>query len=838
MGEETTLTRTEEPVMRAPSPSSPSRQKPIRRALDALAQNARSALRSTAKRPAFAAVAVATLALGIGANTAAFSVLYGVVLSRLPYPEPDRLVRVHELSRRGGEMAVAEPNFHDWHAQAPGFRGLAAYGGWRTTVLGGERPVLAEVAAVSEDFFQVMGVPPARGRTTLPEEHRLGADPAGVVSHDFWRDQLGGGAIEGRTLDAGGHALRIVGVMPPGFGFPGDTDVWAPMELEEPNEHRTAHNWRVVGRLDDGVGAAAAERDMDALTRRIIAEHEGETAATSDYLAAGARVVPLLDEIAGPVRRPLLLLFAAAGLVLLVACSNLASAFLARGVERQREMAVRVSLGAGPGRLLAQLFAESLLVALAGAAAGLALAWGTLELVVAGAGEALPRAEAIGLHGPVLAFTLGMSVVTALLFGVLPGLQLVRRAPSRPLHAGGGGSADRSRRRAWRVLVAAEVALALVLLAGSGLLLRSLWETLREDPGFDPERVVAASVSLPGSQYPGETERRAFFQELLGELAASPGVAGAGVISDLPLGGSGAGGLMEVEGGAVPDVTAEYRVTDAGYFEALGIPLLAGRRFDERDHRDAPHAVLVNRALAEAVWPGQDPVGRRMTGGGMDNYWDQDVWATVVGVVGDVRQQELTQADRPTAYFHYLQRPHRLWAGDVVVRSANGGERIAAALDRAIRDTDPQVPYELRSLGEVVSGSVARQRFSASLLGGFALVGLLLAAVGIYGVVSYTVAQRRKELGIRLALGATPPRVRNQVLTGAMAPVAAGLALGLAGSLAAGRVVASLLYGVEPTDPATLAGAAALLAATALTASYLPARETVRIDPVETLKAE
>jgi len=825
--------------MRAPSqPSSPSRQKPSRRAFDALALDARSAVRSVVKRPAFTAVAVVTLALGIGANTAAFSVLYGVVLSRLPYPEPERLVRVHELSKSGGTMAVAQPNFEDWHAQAPGFDGLAAYAGWRTTVLGGERPALAEVAAVSEDFFEVLGVPPALGRATLPEEHRLGADPAGVVSHDFWRDQLGGAAIDGRTLDAGGHLLRIVGVMPPGFGFPGETDVWAPMELEEPNEHRTAHNWRVVGRLADGASAAAAEREVDALTRRIIAEAEGGDAAASDYLAAGARVVALLDEIAGPVRRPLLLLFAAAGLVLLVACSNLASAFLARGVERQREMAVRVSLGAGPGRLLAQLFAESLLVALAGAAAGLALAWAALELAVAGAGDALPRAEAIGLHGPVLAFTLGVSVLTALLFGVLPGLQLVRRAPSRPLHAGGGGSADRSRRRVWRTLVAAEVALALVLLAGSGLLLRSLWQTLGEDPGFDPERVVAASVSLPGSQYPGEAERRAFFEELLGGLAASPGVAGAGVISDLPLGGSGASGLMEVEGGAVPSVTAEYRVADAGYFEALGIPVLAGRRFDGQDHAGAPHAVLVNRALAEAVWPGQDPVGHRMTGGGMDNYWDQDVWATVVGVVGDVRQAELTEVDEPTAYFHYLQRPYRLWAGDVVVRTANGDERMAAVLDRAIRETDPQVPYELRSMGEVVSGSVARQRFAASLLSGFALVGLLLAAVGIYGVVSYTVAQRRKELGIRLALGATPPRVRNQVLAGSMAPVAAGLALGLAGSLAAGRLVASFLYGVAPADPATLVTVAALLAGIALAACYLPARETVRIDPVETLKAE
>lgn len=823
--------------MRAPEPS-PSRPSPVRRALDALVQNVRSAVRNVAKRPAFAAVAVVTLALGIGANTAAFSVLYGVVLSRLPYPEPDRLVRVHEVSRQGNEMAVAQPNFHDWHAQASGFRGLAAYAGWRTTVLGGERPVLAGVALVSEDFFEVMAVQPARGRTTLPEEHELGADPAAVVSHAFWRTHLGGGAIEGRTLDGGGHDLRIVGVMPPGFGFPGDTDVWAPMELQEPNESRTAHNWRVVGRLADGVDAERVERDLDALTRRIIAESEGEAAGTSDYLAAGVRVESLLDQIAGPVRRPLFLLFAAAGLVLLVACSNLASAFLARGMERQREMAVRVSLGAGPGRLLTQLFAESLLVALAGAAAGLALARAVLDLVVAGAGEVLPRAESIGLHGTVLAFTLGVSVVTALLFGVLPGLQLVRRAPSRPLHAGGGASADRGRRRVWRALVAAEVALALVLLAGSGLLLRSLWETLREDPGFDAERVVAASVSLPGSLYPGEPERRAFFEGLLGALRESPGVAEAGVISNLPLGGSGASGEMAVEGGVVSSVTAEYRVVDSGYFETLAIPLLAGRPFDDRDHPDAPHAVLVNRSLAETVWPGQDPVGRRMTGGGMDNFWDQDVWGTVVGVVGDVRQRELTRADRPTAYFHYRQRPFRLWAGDVVVRSAEGTERVAVVLDRAIRGTDPQVPYDLRSMDAVVFGSVARERFAASLLGAFALVGLLLAAVGIYGVVSYTVAQRRKELAVRLALGATPPRVRNQVLAGSMAPVAAGLVLGLAGSLAAGRVVASLLYGVEPTDPVILAGMAALLAGTALAASYLPAREAVRIDPVETLKAE
>lgn len=817
-----------------PSPS----QSPVRRALDTLAQNARSAVRNVAQRPAFAAVAVLTLALGVGANTAAFSVLYGVVLSRLPYPEPERLVRVHEVNRQGNDMPVAGANFRDWRAQAPGFEALAAYADTRTTVLGGERPALADVAWVSEDFFDVFRVAPAQGRTTSPDEHRLGADPAAVVSHELWRTHLGGGAIEGRILDAGGQDLRIVGVMPPGFGFPGETDVWMPMELEEPNEHRTAHSWRVVGRLADGVGAEQADRELDALTERILAEYTGQDAGATDYLAAETRVTSLLSEIAGPVRRPLFLLFGAAGLVLLVACSNLASAFLARGLERQREMAVRVSLGAGPGRLLGQLFAESLLVALAGAAVGLAVARGALELVVAGAGEALPRADAIGLHGPVLAFTLVVSVVTALLFGVLPGLQLVRRSPSEPLHAGGGGTADRSRRRAWRALVAAEVALAVVLLAGSGLLLKSLWRTLQEDPGFDPDRVVAASVHLPGSHYPGEPERRAFFDELLSGLETSPAVAEAGVIWSLPLRDSGANGEMEVEGGAVPSVNAEYQLADAGYFRALGIPLLAGRLFDERDHPDAPHAVLVNRALAEQVWPGTDPVGRRMTGGGMDNFWDQDVWATVVGVVGDVRQEDLTRADRPTAYFHYRQRPFRLRSGAVVVRTRSGEERIAAVLDRAVREADPQVPHELRPMGDVLAGSVARERFSASLLAAFALVGLALAALGIYGVVSYTVAQRRKELGIRLALGATPPRVRNRVLGGSMVTVGAGIALGLAGALAAGRVLASLLYEVEPADPATLGAVAAVLAGTALLAAYLPARETVRIDPLETLKAE
>jgi predicted permease len=434
-------------------------------------------------------------------------------------------------------------------------------------------------------------------------------------------------------------------------------------------------------------------------------------------------------------------------------------------------------------------------------------------------------------------------VATALLFGVLPGLRLVRNAPSQPLHQARSASADPGGRRAWRALVAAEVALSMVLLAGSGLMLKSLWQVLSVDPGFDPEQVVAATVHPPASQYPGGDERRAFYDSLLAGLSAAPGVGSVGMISNLPLAGGGSNGRIDIEGGPAPYTDAEYRVTDGRYFSTLGIPLLAGRTFDTRDDAAAPHVAMVNRALAEAAWPGESPIGKRLTGGGMDSFWDQEKYATVIGVVGDVRQSDLTTPDEPTVYFPYSQRPQRTWVASAVVRldgeaGGNPLTRAESVVGTALREVDTQVPYELEAMDEIVTGSVARRRFSASLLGGFALVGLLLAAVGIYGVVSYTVAQRKKELGIRLALGATPPRVRNSVLAGSMATVGVGIVLGLAASLAGGRLLASLLYDVAPTDPATLGATAAILATIALAAAWLPAQETVRIDPLETLKSE
>ncbi len=806
---------------------------------DSLRHDVKAAARSLVQRPGFAILAILTLALGVGANTATFSVVYGVVLSRLPYPEPERLVRAQEVNTSGGTMSSSDPTFRDWHDLSHGFETLAAYSGYSSTVLGGDRPVLAGTAAVSEGFFRTFGVSPILGRLPEPEEHQPGAAPVAVVSQAFWRDVLGGGPIAGRTLQAWGYDLRVVGVLPASFAFPDHTEVWFPKEIVPFNEHRTAHNWRLVGRLRDGVSPVQAQAELDAITQRILAGNLGDEAGSKDYLPVGARVTPLLETIAGPVRRPLLLLLGAAGLLLLVACSNLASASLARGLERRQEMAVRTSLGASRGRLLRQLFVENLLVALAGGSAGLVVAYATQRALLASAATPLPRLDAVGLHLPVLLFALALSVATALAFGVLPGLRLVRSGAGGAGGAAGsarGGTADRGHHRAWRVLVAAEVALAVLLLVGSGLLLHSFWRVLQEKPGFDPEHVLAVSVNLPDSLYPGDPERRAYYDRLVAGLRSLHGVRAAGVTSSLPLTDSDSSGLLDVEGGASAGITADYRVADGGYFRTLGIPLLEGRLFDSRDDAEAPHAAVVNQAFARAAWPGLDPVGRRITGGGMDNFWNQDKWATVVGVVGDARSHELTKADPPAAYFAAEQRPFRLSQAAVVVRAPGSARDLESEVRTRVHALDPNVPFELESMDDVVWSSLARRRFTLVLLAAFGATGLLLAALGIGSVVSYTVAQRRRELGIRLALGARPVGVRNLVLGGSMGTVLVGIGAGLAASLALTRLLRSLLYGVAPTDPVTLAAVAGLLGAVALAAAWIPARRAVRIDPIETLR--
>jgi len=843
---------TSHPGPTAPPPSNPPRtERPAgaRAWLDGLAQDAKFAVRSLRKAPGFLAVAVVTLALGIGANTAIFSVVRGVLLEPLPYPDPGHLVQVWELNQRGSTMNAAGQNFRDWRDQAKSFQSLAAYAGGETALLGGTEPVRTGVAAVSRGFFDTLGVVPELGRAPRPDEHVQGAEPVAVVSHRFWRDQLGGRPLEDGTsgtstgpvgsnaslprLEADEFSFRVVGVMPPAFDFPAGTDLWFPKELYPANPYRSGHNWHVIGRLAPGVSIAQADTELDGITARLVSGSD----EAPDYLASGAQVTGLHDELVGSVRKPLWILLGAAGLVLLVACSNLASAFLARGTDRHHEMAVRGSLGADRGRLLRQLFVESLAVALAGAAAGVALAVAAVRALVLFGPSSLPRLDAARLDPQVLAFTLVLAVVTAVLFGLVPALRLTRSA-AEGLSTGSHASRNRSWQRSWRLLVTAEVALALVLLVGSGLLIQSLWRILRVDLGFEARSVVTVNLDLPLSHYQEGAAIGRFHRALIDAVAGAPGVEAAGVLSSLPLSGHGANGRLGVRGAGGPYANAEYRLATGGAFRALQVPLLQGRLFDRSDRPDTVHVVVVNRAFAESVWPGESPLGKQIDSGGMESRWGPGDWATVVGVVGNIRDLGLDRPIQPTVYFNALQRPDRTASATLVVRSTAGPEATAAAARAAVRRIDPNVPTEVASMERVIRRSVSQRRFSVALLGGFAGLALILSLVGIYGVVAYTVGRRRRELGIRLALGATPARVRNLVLRESMAPVVLGLVLGAAGALAATRVLQSLLFEVRPSDPATFAAVAVTLGAAALAASYVPARTSARIDPVETIREE
>lgn len=594
----------------------------------------------------------------------------------------------------------------------------------------------------------------------------------------------------------------------------------------------------MVGRLRDGVGVDAAARELDALMARIAATAPADE--PSEYLAVGAVTAPLQARIVGDAGRPLLILLAAAALVLLVACTNLASTLLARGTARSTELAVRSALGAGRERLVRQFLTESLVLSLGGAMVGLALAAGVLRLLQRFGAGSVPRLEAVALDAPVLAFTLAAAVVTALAFGLLPALRATDGAQAAQLRTGRGNAG--ARRGVWSVLVATEVALALVLLVGSGLLIRSFVAVMGEDAGFDATDVMATTVALSGVKYPELRDRVVLWDDLLARTESAPGVAAAGLITSPPLGRFAPNGRVTLDGDPTKEGDGVYVVASRGTFAALDIPLLRGRLFEETDGPDVPHVVVVSQSFADRYWPGEDPIGHRVSGGGMDDYWDADpaVYGTVVGVVGDVRFQDLTREGEATVYWHYRQRPYRIRFGATLVAEAASGD--PAALGPVVRGTvrtaDPDVAVPLRALQELVSDSVAERRFLLLVLAGFAGVALVLAAVGIYGVVSWGVARRTREMGIRLALGAAPESVRGLVLGGALRPVVAGLVFGTAGGLVLTRFMRSLLYEVPAADPVTFALVPLLLLGAALLASWLPARRGTRVDPVRAMRAD
>ncbi len=815
-----------------------SHQRAVRRSrmFETMGQDIRYGVRSLLASPGFTVVALITLALGIGANTAIFSVVNGVLLRPLPYPDPDELYWIDEVAQSGRSMTVAWPNFEDWQRESDGFRALTAYSPRTATILGGAEPVQVPSANVSEQFWQVFGVQATQGRLTLPEDHVPDVAPVAVVSDFVAEEVLGGGSAIGRSIDISGRGYEIVGVVDRSFDFPAGAQVWVTAETGDPGS-RTAHNYRVVGRIGPGSTPQAVEQQLDAFQERIAA---GASASDLAYLATGVNVVPLREELVGDARTPLLILLGAAGFVLLVACTNLASTLLARGTVRARELAVRSALGGTKSRLVRQLLTESLVLATVGAAAGVALAALILRVLRRLGEGAIPRLENVSVDGWVLLFALAIAGLTAVAFGLLPALRGAEGGQADTLRASGRANAGR-RGRTWDILVVVEVALALVLLVGSGLLIRSFATLLSEDGGFDPSDVAMATVALGTTRYPELADHVLYWDRLLAEAERVPGVSSVGLLTNLPV-TSVPNGRVALNGDPNDYGDALYLVASEGAFGALDIPLIRGRLFDERDGPGAPHAVVVSESFAKEYWPDEDPIGRLVSGGGMDNYWEADpvVFGTVVGTVGEVRYSELGRPGGPTVYWNYRQRPFRTRFGATLLAESVTGDPslVAQPLRSIVRQADDQVPVQIRYMKDVVLDSLGDRTFMLFVLGGFAALALILAAVGIYGVVAYSVAQRTREMGVRLALGAQPDSVRGLVLKGALRPVVIGLVLGVLGGRLLSGVVEGFLYEVEPSDPLTFVGVSLLLLLAALVASWVPAFRGTRVDPIIAMRAE
>jgi predicted permease len=805
---------------------------------------------------------VLTLTLAIGANTSIFSVVYGVLLRPLPYPKPDQIVSVSEVAVDGHPMHFADPNFDDLRASNHSLVGMAEYESGIATVVAGSEAARVGSAAVSRDFFRVMGVAPVLGGEFAPEDLHPGAAPVALVGYGYWRQHLGNSAdLASFKLEIEGKAYSVVGVLPPGFSFPDDTEVWVPRELFEHLASRTAHNWEVVARVRDSATLAEARSDLSSIAHRLKQQFG------SDIDLTDAHVEPLRRSLTASARPALLMLLGAVGFLLLVGCANVANLMLARAAARERELAIRTALGAGRGRLVRQFLAESLLVSLAGGALGILVAlWGVNALVALAPGS-LPRLAEISVNLPVTAFALGVSLLAATALGVLTALRATSGDPQGALAEGSRGHAGSLRtQRLGRLLVVWQLAITLVLLAGAGLLGRSLLRVLSIDPGYRVEHIVTMELELPTATTPSERNGQAlglggafgpggrgaanFMSALFERLRAIPGVKEVGGASVLPLASSLPDGtflLLDRE----PVVTkpedfdrlwhtastghADFCVASEGYFRALGIPLLSGRLFNDRDIADAPHVAVISQSLARATWPNQDPLGRTIEFGNMDG--DLRL-LTIVGIVGDVRDESLERPPGPTVYVNYRQRLRGGRDFSIVVQTGGAASAAAAAARDIVRELDPDVVPRFRTFQQVFAASVATRRFNLTLVGTFAVTALLLALAGVYGVMAYWVEQRTREIGVRMALGAVPGDVLRLVLSHSLGTVVAGVAFGFAGSFALTRAMASLLFGVSPIDPVTFLGVGFLLASVALFASYIPARRATKVDPMVALRHE
>jgi putative ABC transport system permease protein len=800
-------------------------------------QDLRYGARMLTKRPGFTLIAMITLALGIGANTAIFSIVNSTLLRPLAYPNAERLMTIWEdhRARSGPEREwTSPPGFADWRDQARSFDHVVAFQNWQPTLTGQGEPEQLAGAQVSHDTFAMLGVAPALGRSFRPEEDQRGAESVVIISHGLWQRRFGADpSLAGRRISLNGESRVVIGVMPAGFKFPiiANADIWRPIQPAlNTGCQRGCITIRVIARLKPDATEPQARAELNAIAARI------EQQFPDTNTKVGATLVPLHEFLVGPVKTQMLALLVAVAFVLLIACANVANLLLARSATREKEIAIRASLGAGQWRIARQLLSESLLLAVIGGAAGLLLSYLLVHLLVSFSPQGTPRLDEVGIDRRALGYTMAITVLTGLLFGSAPVWQLFKADLNQSLRDSGKGlQGTRSGRRGLSALVVAETALALMLLVGAGLLIRSFIRLQRVDPGFDPRNVLTAVVALPQAVYPDRNQIAPFYSQLLERVGTLPGVQSAAAVSSLPLAGfdSDAGFVIEGRPAPQPDQrpVAWISSVSPGYFHTMGMRLIAGREFADRDRENAPKVVIISESAARRHFPNEDPIGMRIGNGRPDG------WREIVGVTADVKHFGLNQDARVSIFFPDRQQPARRMY--IVARTATDPSSLSSALKGAVAAMDKDLAVSnIIPMEEITAQSIGQERFTLLLLGLFSALALLLAVAGIYGVMSYAVAQRTQEIGIRVALGAQTRNVLKLVITQGMVLVLAGVGIGLASALALTRFIRGLLFGVSATDPMTFVGVAALLALVALVACYVPARRASKVDPMVALRCE
>jgi len=812
-----------------------------RRMEDEMFQDLRYGVRMLLKSPGFTAAAVLSLALGIGANTAIFSVVNAVLLRPLPYDRPDQIMRLWttQPQERALRIPFPAPNFVDLKEQNRVFTDMAVYRGWQFILTGAGEPLRVFGHRVSTGFFPVLGVKPLLGRGFLPEEDRPGNDGVVVLSHGLWRTHFAADPdIIGRSLTINDMSRTVVGVAPPGFRFESQENaLWIPIAFTPADLNRKLGNTFVIARLRPGVAPEQAQAEMNTLAARL------ETLYPDDNKGKGISVTRLREDMVGDIRWALLVLLSAVGFVLLIACANVANLQLTRALGRRKELAVRFALGATRLRLIRQLLTEGAILSLLGGGLALLFSGVGLRLLTGLTTGQMPRVEEAGVDGAVLGFTLILSILTSLLFGLIPAFQASK--PDLPdlndaLKEGGAAGASLRRQRLRSAFVIAEVALSIVLLAGAGLMIKSFLRLQQVNPGFNPERLLTLETFLPPARYPKARQQAAFYQQVGQRLAAVPGVQSAGANIGLPFTGAGIGISFNIEGrpaaSSGEQLVASYRAISPGYFRTMGVPLRTGRDFTDRDNSEAPGVVIINQSFARRFFPNEDPIGKRLDIG--DGY---NRTREIVGVVGDTKGNSLKEPAPAEMYVVYLQRPWQ-WIS-YAVRTNAEPESLAPAIHVAVRaavwSVDKDIPVNnLKTMERLIAETTTEPRFYLILLGVFAAVALILSAVGVYGVMSYAVAQRRHEIGVRMALGAKTTDVLKLVVGQGMALALAGVVFGLAGAFALTRALTNLLFTVSPTDPAVFAAIALMIIGVSLLASLIPARRAVRVNPVVALRQE